>query len=195
MQLRCLRTLLRWIKTLPVSTIRMSRFPTRFSAHFPHYYHILKSDIRVSWSLIVVTLYAAISSRLVNIISGSGVGQGAFPRLSFQYGAWCTVIWGFLSFLCEELSRIEFWRRVIINATGSDGRKWYNSVFCVTEPRKLCENAINSVWQSTGVYTPTIFFHFSGGVPVNFGGVCINASRRKCWAFEECFAWGLFKLE
>src|SRR6267378_1676994 len=66
------------------------------------------------------------------------------------------------------------------NATGSGGRKRYNSVFCVTKPPKqleLCENVINSVWRSTGMYTPTIFFHFSGGVPINFGGVHINSSR------------------
>ena len=91
----------------------MSRFPTWFSAQFPllpPYLIIiaLKSDIRVSWSLVVCT---PLSHRdwwiwFPRVASDNGL----FPDFHFQYGVWCTVIWGFL---CEELSQIGFWRRVM----------------------------------------------------------------------------------
>jgi hypothetical protein len=93
MKLRCLEGLYfdeYWrFTTLTLYTIRMSRFPTRFSAQFPSLLHYLiiialQSDIRVSWSLIVSTLFAVDSSRLVNMTSESGMGQGVFPRLSFS---------------------------------------------------------------------------------------------------------------
>src|SRR5882762_5817515 len=99
-------------------------------------------------------VYAAVSSRLVNMISESGVGQRAFPRLSFS-------IWGLVYCDLRLFMRRAVTDWILKKGNASDGRKRYNSVLGVTKvlcERKLGKKAMNSVWQSTGMYMSTIFF-------------------------------------
>jgi hypothetical protein len=69
------------------------------------------------------------------MISESGVGQGAFPRLSFS-------IWGLVCCDLRLFMQRAVMDRIPKKGNASDGRERYNSVFCVTKaPKQLCEMA------------------------------------------------------